>query len=431
MKYLAIIFTLLTLTAYSKTLTICHKDTFKTLDPHLALNTASVDSTFLKIYEPIVKRVGQNATIIPLLISDWSHNNDFTQWSFQLREGVSFQSNKLFSPTRFLESQDIKFSFERSKNKEKIKIIDKKNFKIILNIPNKNLIENLLSSKYAIMSKEYFESLEKLNKLPLFTKYPIGTGPFEIKKITNSSIEYIPFKKYYLGEILFEKLTLLSIPLNLKRMDMLNSSECDISNNFSQDDLSDLHNRQQYRFLQNGTKRIFSIVYRNQSKQKINLFDLIEKLALKSYKDQYLSFKSNNFTVESKKINKNLKLLIKKYPSPHYKKFVNLIKKDFAKYSIKLNVLEVTNFDRFLEAENSYDTIALIDFSPSKNQELLKLLCESNPSLKWCLNQNKISSKLQWKYLFDVPNNFVINKSITNFFPQLQKAQDYSTILKK
>ena len=245
MKYyqrLLICFTLIALVPISnvhsaKKVSICSNDSIQQLDPHETNDEASMEGIYLKIYEPLVKRSANKKVIIPLLVKDW-HNNGL-EWKFKLRENVMFHSNKYFKPTRPMNTQDIKFSFERllastsniSLNLKKwideIKIVDQQT--IVFKLKKQGDFLEVLLLSAGIMSKEYYEQLEEKDKLHLFTARPIGTGPFSFKSFKKGSyFKLQSFKKYHLGKVLFDELEFLKV-YNNKLIDMLTFGVCDIA----------------------------------------------------------------------------------------------------------------------------------------------------------------------------------------------------------
>ena len=54
--------------------------------------------------------------IEPWIAESWTSNADKTEYTFHLRKGVKFHSNKLFTPTRDFNADDVIFSFMRQKD---------------------------------------------------------------------------------------------------------------------------------------------------------------------------------------------------------------------------------------------------------------------------------------------------------------------------
>lgn len=54
--------------------------------------------------------------MIPGLAEKWEISEDGKTYTFHLRQGVKWQDNKDFKPTRDLNADDVVFSFDRQKN---------------------------------------------------------------------------------------------------------------------------------------------------------------------------------------------------------------------------------------------------------------------------------------------------------------------------
>jgi ABC-type transport system substrate-binding protein len=55
-------------------------------------------------------------TPIPSLATEWRVSPDGKTWTFTLRKGVQFNSNKFFKPTRDFNADDVLFSVLRQKD---------------------------------------------------------------------------------------------------------------------------------------------------------------------------------------------------------------------------------------------------------------------------------------------------------------------------
>ena len=72
-----------------------------------------------QIFEGLVTLNSKNE-LVPLLAESWSHNNEYTVWQFQIREGVFFHEDDCFGNkrTREVTADDIRYSFQRIVSKE-------------------------------------------------------------------------------------------------------------------------------------------------------------------------------------------------------------------------------------------------------------------------------------------------------------------------
>ncbi|MDE0121166.1 MAG: ABC transporter substrate-binding protein [bacterium] len=145
-------------------------------------------ATVMPMYEYLLCRDYQTGDVVQgsgQLAETWSHNADFTQFTFVLRKGVQFHDG-----WGELTSADVKFSFElsvledsRNPNRPDfigISSIDTPDeYTVILNLENPNPnMPNFLNEvipAMPIVSKTYVETVGRDEA----SFRPIGTGPFE------------------------------------------------------------------------------------------------------------------------------------------------------------------------------------------------------------------------------------------------------------
>ncbi|WP_188703182.1 ABC transporter substrate-binding protein [Microbacterium nanhaiense] len=105
------------------------------------------------VYEGLVQYEPGNETeavIAPLLAESWESNDDFTEWTFALREGVTFHDGTKFDATA------VGASFERRSNVNagpaymvsgvsEVRIVDDHTVTVVLNEPNSAFLDYLAS----------------------------------------------------------------------------------------------------------------------------------------------------------------------------------------------------------------------------------------------------------------------------------------------
>ena len=122
------------------------------------------------------------------LAESWSHNENFSQYTFNLREGIQFHDG-----WGELTSADVKFSFEISVQDDSVNpnkpdwlniesIDTPDDYTVILNLAEPNVaIPSLLNEvipAMPIVSKTYVETVGQEEA----SFRPIGTGPFEFHR---------------------------------------------------------------------------------------------------------------------------------------------------------------------------------------------------------------------------------------------------------
>ncbi|RLI43779.1 hypothetical protein DRO69_08865 [Candidatus Bathyarchaeota archaeon] len=126
-------------------LTVAYTGDIHTLDPLMAVDTDS-DEIIVNVYDTLVtypivttedgKLVTDTSRFAPMLATSWNISSDFKEYTFKLREGVTFHSGHKFNATA------VKYTFERLKNYgwgviygniKSVDIIDEYTVKITLN----------------------------------------------------------------------------------------------------------------------------------------------------------------------------------------------------------------------------------------------------------------------------------------------------------
>src|SRR5215475_4907475 len=96
----------------AKTLIYCSEGSPENFYPAVNTTGTSFDAN-TQIYSRIVDFERGGTTVVPRLAESWDISGDGTVYTFHLRKGVKWQSNRLFKPTRDFNADDIIFSIER------------------------------------------------------------------------------------------------------------------------------------------------------------------------------------------------------------------------------------------------------------------------------------------------------------------------------
>jgi dipeptide transport system substrate-binding protein len=75
-----------------------------------------VDASAVPVYNRLVDFKAGTTELVPSLAESWEVSEDGKVYTFHLRKGVKFQSNKYFKPTRDFNADDVIFSFMRQKD---------------------------------------------------------------------------------------------------------------------------------------------------------------------------------------------------------------------------------------------------------------------------------------------------------------------------
>ena len=160
---------------YGGTLRVAGPPTHTTFDPHIVCCTMDWEVSFA-VYNALVRRM-HDGSYKPDLAVSWEANDDVTQWTFKLRQGVKFHNGKDFT------AEDVVFNFKRLIDPEvgspilgqldfieDIVALDDYTVRFDLSRPNAFFLEPLTVVQANIIPKGI--DLESL------TNKPVGTGPF-------------------------------------------------------------------------------------------------------------------------------------------------------------------------------------------------------------------------------------------------------------
>ncbi|KHQ50608.1 ABC transporter substrate-binding protein [Mameliella alba] len=157
----------------------------KALDP-AAVTAVNDFRILMNVYDGLVRYKDGTLEVEPALATDWTISEDGTEYTFDLREGVSFHDGSPFN------AEAVKFNFERMLNEdhpyhdtgpfplafffsavETIEVVDDLTVKFTLNAPYAPFLSNLAYPTGLIVSPAAVEQHGSD-----FGRNPSGTGPF-------------------------------------------------------------------------------------------------------------------------------------------------------------------------------------------------------------------------------------------------------------
>ncbi|MCO8162843.1 ABC transporter substrate-binding protein [Pseudomonas sp. 21LCFQ010] len=209
--------------------------------------------------QPLYNRLAEfekgGTVAIPALATSWDVSADGLVYTFHLREGVKFHSNKAFTPSRNFNADDVLFTFNRMLNTEhpfrlayptefpyftgmgmdkKIHSVTKSGPMTVvftLNSVDAAFIQNLAMSFASILSAEYAEQLMAAGKARDINQQPIGTGPYSFQRYQkDAQIRYKGNPDYWAPEQV--KLDQLIFAINTDasvRLQKLRKNECQVT----------------------------------------------------------------------------------------------------------------------------------------------------------------------------------------------------------
>ena len=96
-----------------KTFVNCVSRSPQFFSPALAMDGISYNASSQQVYNRLVEFKRGSTEIEPALAESWDISEDGLTYTFHLRKGVKFHSNKEFTPSREFNADDVVFSFNR------------------------------------------------------------------------------------------------------------------------------------------------------------------------------------------------------------------------------------------------------------------------------------------------------------------------------
>jgi dipeptide transport system substrate-binding protein len=236
----------------AKTLVYCSEGSPENFYPGVNTTGTSFDVTE-QIYDNLVHFERGGTKVEPSLAESWSISKDGLEYTFKLRKGVKFQSNKNFKPSRDFNADDVLFMFERQwkendpyfrvtspnhayfgdmgmpKLLKSVDKVDEYTVKITLNQPEAPFLANLAMQFAGIQSKEYAIAMLKAGAPEKIDQDPLGTGPYQVVQYQKDSI--IRFKanpQYWAGKAKIDDLIFSITPDASVRWAKLQKGECHV-----------------------------------------------------------------------------------------------------------------------------------------------------------------------------------------------------------
>ena len=238
--------------ASAKTLVYCSEGSPENFYPAINTTGTSFDAN-TQIYSRLVEFQRGSTNIEPGLAESWEISEDGTIYTFHLRRGVKWQSNKNFKTTRDFNVDDVLFAIDRQWNEsnpyfkvtssnhtyfndmgmpkllKSVERLDDYTLKITLNRPEAPFLSDLAMEYAGIQSKEYADALLKAGTPEKLDQEPIGTGPFYLVQYQKDAIiRYRAFPDYYRGKAKIDDLVFAITPDASVRWAKLQKGECHI-----------------------------------------------------------------------------------------------------------------------------------------------------------------------------------------------------------
>ncbi|MGO4524569.1 ABC transporter substrate-binding protein [Microvirga sp. 2MCAF35] len=236
----------------AKTLVYCSEGSPENFYPGVNTTGTSFDASE-QIYSRIVEFERGGTKVQPSLAEKWDVSADGTVYTFHLRKGVKWHSNKNFKPTRDMNADDIVFMFERQWKEanpffkvtspnhsyfgdmgmpallKSVEKVDDYTVKVTLNRPEAPFLADLAMMWASVQSKEYADAMMKAGTPEKIDQDPIGTGPFYLVQYQKDAIiRYKAFPEYFRGKAALDDLVFSITPDASVRWAKLQKGECHV-----------------------------------------------------------------------------------------------------------------------------------------------------------------------------------------------------------
>ncbi|WP_234855149.1 ABC transporter substrate-binding protein [Paracoccus everestensis] len=243
---------MMTAVAEAKTFVYCSEASPEGFDPSPYTAGTTFDASAHPIYNRLTEFKKGTTEVEPGLAESWEVSEDGTEYTFKLRQGVKWQSNDRFTPTRDFNADDVIFSFQRQGDSahpwhqyipgityeyytsmdmpnlvKSIEKVDDHTLKITLNQPEAPFLANIAMPFASIVSKEYADTLEAAGAQEDLNNLPIGTGPFKFVAYQKDAvIRYQKNPDYWGTAPKIDDLIFAITPDSSVRLQKLKAGEC-------------------------------------------------------------------------------------------------------------------------------------------------------------------------------------------------------------
>ncbi|VEB97777.1 Dipeptide-binding protein [Cedecea lapagei] len=239
--------------AANSTLVYCSEASPESFNPQIASSGPSFVASSQTLYNRLIDFNPEDNTPVPSLATEWKISPDGKTYTFTLRQGVKFNSNKYFKPTRDFNADDVVFSVMRQKDANNpyhkvsqanyeyfndvgldklivdVKKLDDNHVQFTLSEPNAAFLADWGMDFASILSAEYADAMLKAGTPERVDNNPIGTGPYALQDYKiDSVIRYVANPNYWKGEVPTKQLIFSITPNVQTRLAKLQKNECQI-----------------------------------------------------------------------------------------------------------------------------------------------------------------------------------------------------------
>ena len=222
------------------------REPYNSLDP--AIDTADGPTVFWNVYDSLVKYNGQTKSVEPDLATDYIVSKDGKTWTFNLRKGIKFHDGTDF------DANDVKATIDYYQRMNQggtwiwsvVKDVEVKDpYTVVFHLKYPAPLDLIATASTAsqIISGD---ALKKHGDKWLSDGNEAGTGPYIMESHTADSVVLARFPQYWKGweGQHFDKVLLKKVAEAATRRQMVESGECDVTNELTPNDLAALAKNQ-------------------------------------------------------------------------------------------------------------------------------------------------------------------------------------------
>lgn len=272
-----------------KTFVNCVSRSPQFFSPALAMDGISYNASSQQVYNRLVEFKRGSTEIEPALAERWDISEDGLTYTFHLRKGVKFHSNKEFTPSREFNADDVVFSFNRQLDPnhpyhnvskatypyfkamkfpallKSVEKVDDQTVKFTLNKRDATFLSSLGMDFTSIYSAEYADAMLKAGKPETIDTTPIGTGPFAFTGyVLDQASRYVAHKEYWKGKADFDRLIFEIVPDATTRYAKLQAGQCDLMDFPNATDIEKMKKDPKIQLLSNPGLNIAYIAFNNE-----------------------------------------------------------------------------------------------------------------------------------------------------------------------